>query len=35
MVSVDLERVGDALRTGVSDVVARKDDSRERSVHLA
>ena len=34
MVSVDLERIGDALGTG-SDVVARKDDSRERSVHLA
>ena len=35
MVSVDLERVGDALRTGVSDVVVRKDDSRERRVRLA
>ena len=35
MVSVDLERIGDALRTGVSDVVARKDDSRERRVRLA
>ena len=35
MVSVDLERIGDALRTGVSDVVAPKDDSRERRVRLA